>query len=80
MKTAIKPALTVLRRWAAAYRMRSIEINLAGAIDTLPLVRDPLTRERMQLAIREMSLALCRARADYTALLPAGQRRIWDLA
>jgi len=34
----------------------------------------------MQLAIREMSLALCKARAEYTALLPAGQRIVWDIA
>lgn len=80
MKTAIKTALTAIKRWLALYRMRSIEINLAGAIDTLPLVRDQLTRERMQISIREMSLALCKARADYTALLPAGQRIVWDIA
>jgi len=80
MKSALKTASTALKRWLALYRRRSIEINLSGAIDTLPLVRDPLTRERMQLAIREMSLALCKARAEYTALLPAGQRIVWDIA
>lgn len=80
MKTLLKTAWTALRRAAAAYRMRSIEINLAGAIDTLPHVADPLTRERMKLAIREMSLALCKARADYIALLPAGQRMTFDIA
>lgn len=73
-----------LRAWqsehADDYRMRSIEITLSGAYDTLPLVRDELTRARMQLAIREMSLALCKARADYVALLPAGRRIVWDIA
>ena len=80
MKSALKTALTALKRWLSLYRMRSIEINLSGAIDTLPLVRDQLTRQRMQLAIREMSIALCKARADYVALLPAGQRIVWDIA
>jgi len=80
MKTAIKTASTAIRRWLALYRMRSIEINLCGAYDTLPMVRDELTRQRMQLAIREMSLALCKARADYIALLPAGQRVVLDIA
>ena len=80
MKTALKTALTALKRWLSLYRMRSIEINLSGAIDTLPLVRDELTRQRMQLAICEMSIALCKARADYVALLPAGQRIVWDIA
>ena len=80
MKTLVKSALTAIRRAAAHYRMRSIEINLAGAIDTLPYVNDPLTRERMRLAIREMSLALCKARAEYIALLPAGRRMTFDIA
>lgn len=80
MKSALRTASTAIKRWLALYRMRSIEINLSGAYDTLPLVRDPLTRERMQLAIREMSLALCKARADYIALLPAGQRVVFDIA
>jgi len=80
MKSALKTASTALKRWIAHYRMRSIEINLSGAYDTLPLVRDELTRQRMQLAIREMSLALCKARAEYVALLPAGQRIVFDIA
>lgn len=80
MKTIIKTALTAIRRAAAHYRMRSIEINLAGAIETLPHVKDPLTRERMRLAVREMSLALCKARAEYIALLPAGRRMVFDIA
>ena len=53
MKTIIKTALTAIKRAAAHYRMRSIEINLAGAVETLQHVNDPLTRERMRLAIRE---------------------------
>lgn len=80
MKTIIKTALTAIRRAAAHYRMRSIEINLAGATETLPYIADPLTRERMKLAIREMSLALCKARAEYIALLPAGRRMVFDIA
>lgn len=80
MKTIIKSLLTAIKRAAAHYRMRSIEINLAGAIETLPHVNDPLTRERMRLAIREMSRSLCKARAEYIALLPAGSRMTFDIA
>ena len=35
MKTALKTASTAIKRWLALCRMRSIEINLSGAIDTL---------------------------------------------
>lgn len=80
MKTIIKTTLATLRRWAAHYRMRCLEITLAGSVDALPHVRDPLTRERMKLSIRELRRELCKARADYIALLPAGKRIIWDLA
>lgn len=80
MKNALKTALTALMRWAAYCRMRSLEITLAGAVDTLPHVRCTETRLRMLLAIRGMRRDLCAARAHYTSLLPAGERRVWDLA
>ena len=38
MKTAIKTALTAIKRWLALYRMRSIEINLASAIASIGAV------------------------------------------
>jgi len=72
--------LTTLRRWWAFYQMRSIEINLAGAVETLPHVRCIETRLRMLLAIRRMQHELSKARAHYTSLLPVGERRVWDLA
>ncbi len=73
-------ALTTLRRWWAHYRMRSIEITLQGAVDTMPHVRCTETRLRMLLAIRRMSHDLSRARAHYTSLLPVGERKVWDVA
>ncbi len=80
MKSALKSAWTATRRAFAWYAMRSLEINLAGMIDTLPLVRDEDTRAAMRLAIAMTCKELCRARANYNALLPAGQRRTWTLA
>lgn len=69
-----------IKRWLAYYRMRSLEINLAGAVETLPHVRCIETRLRMLLAIRRMQHELSRARAHYTSLLPVGERRVWDVA
>ena len=80
MKSALKSAWTAIRRAFAWYHMRSLETNLAGMIDTLPLVRDEDTRSAMRLSIAITCKELCRARANYNALLPAGQRRTWTLA
>ncbi len=80
MKTAIKTASTAIKRWLALYQLRSIEITLAGALDTLPSVRCQHTRSEMQLAIAAMRRELAAARARYIALLPPGQRITWELA
>lgn len=72
--------LTAVRRALAYYQMRSIEINLAGAIDALPYIRDELTLEAMRLSIKRMSLELCSARARYQSFLPPGQRHVWRIA
>jgi len=76
----MKTALIFMRRWLALYKMRSIEITLQGAVDTLPNIRCTETRLRMALAIRRMRNELSKARAHYTSLLPVGERRVWDLA
>lgn len=80
MKTRTFRLLTAARRALAYWRMRSIEINLAGAIEALPHIKDPDTLEHMRLAIKVTSKALCRARAEYQALLQPGQRLTWRLA
>lgn len=80
MKSALKSASTAILRALAWYRMRSIEINLSGAVEALPHVRDPDTVAAMQLAIRAMSKELCRARSHYTSFLPPGRRIVWESA
>lgn len=80
MKHAFKTASTALKRWLAHYRMRCLEINLAGMVETLQHVRCTETRLRMLLAIPTASRELCRARAEYQATLPPGRRIVWDLA
>ena len=72
--------LTLLRRAIAWHQMRSIEINLAGALDALPYVNDELTREAMALAIKRMSIDLCAARSRYQSFLPPGERHVWRIA
>ena len=76
MKKTIK---TIRRAWAY-FQMRSIEINLAGMVETLPWVRCELTRARMQLQIKAVSIELCKARAHYQSFLPVGERRTWVIA
>ena len=80
MKQAINTAITVVRRSAAWFAMRSIEANLAGALDVLPEINDTETRIAMQLAIRGMRKELSKARAHYVSFSKPGVVRIWDMA
>lgn len=80
MKSALKTAANTILRGAAYWQMRSVEINLAGAIDTLPYVKDADTLDAMRLSIRRMSKELCRRRAQYQRFLPPGQRHTWEVA
>ena len=80
MKSATKTASTALKRWLAHYRMRCIEIHLAGMVETLPHVRCVETRLAMQSAIRLACRELCRARAEYQSYLPPGKRIVWEVA
>lgn len=76
----MKKLIQALRRNWAYWTMRSIEINLAGMVDTLPFVRCELTRQAMRLQIKAVSRDLCKARAHYQSFLPVGQRRTWVVA
>lgn len=76
----MKKQIQFVRRAWAYWKMRSIEINLAGMIDALPYVRCELTRESMLLQIKAVSIELCKARAHYQSFLPAGERRTWVIA
>lgn len=80
MKHAFKTASTAVLRGVAYWKMRSVEINLAGAVDTLPYIKDADTLDAMRLSIRMMSKELCRARANYQRFLPPGERHTWDVA
>lgn len=76
----MKALLHAIKRAVAWYQMRSIEINLAGAIDSLPHIRDKDTIEHKRLAIKRMSKQLCHARAHYQSFLPPGERHVWEVA
>ncbi|MGI9142252.1 MAG: hypothetical protein ACR2IJ_03575 [Fluviibacter sp.] len=80
MKNTLKTALTAIKRWAAYYRMRSIEIHLAGMVETYALVKCQDTRAAMRVSIKMTSKELCKARAEYQACLQPGQRIVWDFA
>ena len=91
MKTALKTASTAtaraakaigttLRRWAAWYQMRSVEIALHDAYATLDLIADPDVWCAAQANIRLLSRELCRTRAHYQSFLPTGSRIVWDIA
>lgn len=80
MKTFISNASTAVRRSAAYWRMRSLEINLAAMREIYPSIEDMETRRDMHRAMRNASTALAAARADYRQFDQPGFRRVWDLA
>lgn len=80
MKQAIKTAITVVRRSAAWYAMRELEMSLSDTVDTLAMVTDTETRLAMQIAIRSLRRELCKARAHYASFTKPGVVRIWDMA
>lgn len=80
MKNSLKNLLTVAFRWIAWFQMRSVEINLAGAINSLPYIKDADTLAAMRLSIKMMSKELCKARAHYQSFLPPGERHVWEVA
>lgn len=77
MKTSI---LNAIHRAVAAFRVRSLEIQLHGQNEALQSVRCPDTRCAITLARIQTRRELAQARAEYVALLPAGERRTWSAA
>ena len=80
MKTALKSASTALRRLFWLYQIRSLEITIHGQSECLDLVVDRLLEARIIAARHHTRCELAKARAEYNALLPVGQRRIWKMA
>ena len=80
MKQAINTAMTVVRRSAAWFAMRELEMSLSDTVDTLQMVTDTETRLAMQIAIRRLRKELSKARAHYNSFNKPGVVRIWDMA
>lgn len=72
MKTRIG---NMIRRAFAKWKMRSLEIDLHGMNEAMQYVQDEETRIRISLARERARRALVIARAEYLALLPAGERQ-----
>jgi len=80
MKTALKSALTAIRRAFLLYQVRSLEIHLDGIDAVLEGVRDPLALERALVAKAIARRELARVRSEYVATLPPGRRVVWSAA
>ena len=80
IKKSISAASVLIRRGIAGWQMRSLEVTLQGQNDTLEVVRDQETRAHIILARSVTQRELAKARANYIALLPAGERRTFVVA
>lgn len=72
--------IKTISKAAAYWQMRSLEISLQDALDTLQFVRDTDTLAGMHLSIKVMRAELSRARAHYQSFLPPGRRMTFRVA
>lgn len=76
----MKNIIKAIRRAMANFQVRSLEATLQGQNDALEMVRDPLTRQCIALARMTTQRELAKARVRYSALLPVGDRRVFEVA
>ena len=74
------PIVLSARRAFAAFKVRSLEIQLQGMHDVMQMPIDEETRITVSLARQQVRHDLTAARANYIQLLPPGQRRTWSTA
>ena len=76
----MKTLLNLIKRAGWLYQIRSLEILIDGQAECLSLVNDPMLHHRIVMARSDARRNLAKARAEYNALLPIGQRRTWKMA
>lgn len=80
MKT-IAAILNLLRKAWMKYRIRSVEIELAGNYEAFPYLEDPRVQHAMLIRRKELSRLLCRLRGEYRAQFgKAGQVVTYGMA
>jgi hypothetical protein len=80
MKTTITRTWTAARRLALRFQIRSLEITIDGQTEALECIGDRLLLARIQIARHQSRGELAKARAEYNATLPPGQRVTWRMA
>ena len=71
--------IRAIRRAIALFRIRSLEIQAQAQSDAIASVSDGDLYQDISAARRITSKELASARANYTALLPVGQRKTWSI-
>lgn len=69
-----------LRRMLFRHIVRSLETRLHDQSLAIAMTRDPLARRVMEASRDLTARELARARADYCALLPPGERLTFEVA
>lgn len=72
--------MRLIKRFIAYWRVRSIELDLAGKQERLSETREPIARANIEHAIHLLRKRLAKARSDYRALFPPGVRMTWRQA
>lgn len=76
----VKNVVSAIRMSLAKWKVRSLETTLHGQNECLACVRDQQTRKCIEAARELTRRDLAEARAEYMALLPVGQRMVWEAA
>ena len=69
--------LNLLKRAYLLFMIRSLERELHDQMNALGQVRSVNDFKRISLAVADTRGHLAHYRAEYSALLPIGRRRIW---
>ena len=73
----MKRLFNLLQRAAMKFMIRSLERELHDQMTALGYVRSSNDFKRISLAAADTRRHLAHYRAEYTALLPVGQRKTW---
>ena len=73
----MKRLINLLQRAMCLFMIRSLERELHDQMNALAHVRSVRDFKRISLAAQDTRQHLAHYRAEYTALLPVGQRKTW---
>jgi len=70
--------IAAIKRALLLFQIRCQQATIYGQDECLACVGDPMLHSRILIARHHAKAELARLRAEYHALLPVGQIRVWE--